>query len=388
MLPLENDLSQAKAIQSQFLQELAELVNIDSGTDDKPGVDLVGVKLQSRMEQAGFTVTVHQEEQYGNHLVGRITGSGSRHLLLVGHMDTVYPKGEAERHPFSIRDGKAYGPGIFDMKSGVLAAITALELAGTAILQRFASITMICNSDEEVGSPSSTPLIRSIASTMDAVLVFEPSRSQNYVVIGRKGIATYTLDVTGLSSHAGVTPDTGRNAILELSHLIIQLQAIHKSIATVSVNVGAVSGGGRRNVVPAQAQALFEMRAATVEAFAAGKVAIQAVIDQPRFVPDTTVKLTSGPEHGPLQPHANSQIMVDLASKVATDFGIVLHPRSIGGASDANTTGSMGIPTLDGLGLVGQHSHNPDEHIIIDEIPQRLAFIARLIRSIAMAEHL
>jgi glutamate carboxypeptidase len=372
----------AETIIPQFLDELRAWVDIDSGTYDKAGVDRVGELVRSRLARSGFVVTAQSDEVYGDHLIGRRTGQGRLRLLLIGHMDTVYPAGAVQERPFTIRDGRAYGPGIFDMKSGILGAITALDLVGDEICDRFGTITFLCNSDEEIGSPSSTPLVRALAGEADAALVFEPVREPTSVVVGRKGIAAYTLDVAGLSAHAGVTPESGRNAILELAHRIIALQALHGSMPSVSVNVGAVTGGGRRNVVPAHAQALFEMRAADIGTFTQAQEAIAAVVAAPPTVPDTLVTLTAGPQHLPLEPNDGSRRMVALARQAGTPLGLHLHPLRIGGASDGNTTGGMGVPTLDGLGLVGQYSHHPDEHIILDAIPTRLALIASIIAAL------
>ncbi len=375
-------LSLAAARVPEFLDELRAWVNIDSGSYDKAGVDRVGALVRDRLERAGFAVTTRHQSALGDHLVAVRQGHGRRRLLLIGHLDTVFPTGDVAKRPFTIRGGRAYGPGIFDMKSGVLAGIYALELAGAAI-EGFGRVTFLCDSDEEIGSPSSTPLVRELARDADAVLVLEPTRALNTVTVARKGVAAFTLAVTGLSAHAGVMPEAGRNAILELAHLIVALQALHGSIPSVSVNVGGVTGGGRRNVVPDHAEAIFEMRATTAGAFAQAKVAIEAIVAAPRVVPNTVVTLAAGPEHAPLEFTDGARRMLAIASEVSASLGLSLDPLSTGGASDGNTTGGMGVPTLDGLGLVGQSSHNPDEHILIDAIPTRLALLAGLIAALA-----
>lgn len=377
-------LSAAEGQVPALLEELRAWVDIDSGSFDKAGIDRVGALVRRRFEQSGFTVTVHAEAEYGDQLVARRAGQGHLRLLLIGHMDTVYPTGDVALRPFTIRDGRAYGPGVFDMKSGILAGITALDLVGPSVLDRFASVTFLCNSDEEIGSPASTPLVRELAAQADAVLVLEPTRELNCVTVARKGIASYTLDVAGVAAHAGVTPESGRHAILELAHLIVALQALNGTIPTLSLNVGGVAAeGGRRNVVPAHAQAIFEMRAAEQQHFEAGQAAIAALIAAPRVIAGTTATLTLGPVHLPLTYTDGARRMVALAGSVAEELGLLLHPLSIGGASDGNTTGGMGIPTLDGLGLIGQFSHHPEEHIVIGLIPNRLALLAGFIHKLA-----
>ena len=380
---MQRYLHAAAGLVPTFLAELQTWVDIDSGSFDKAGIDQVGALVRSRFAQSGFAVTVQTEPDYGDQLVARRTGRGTLRLLLIGHMDTVYPAGDVALRPFSIRDGRAYGPGIFDMKSGILAGITALDLVGPAVLDQCASVTFLCNSDEEIGSPASTPLVERLAAEADAVLVLEPTRDPACVTVARKGIAAYTLDVAGVSAHAGVAPETGRNALLELAHLTVALQALNGTIPTLSVNVGAVTGGGRRNVVPAQAQALFEMRAAEQTYFEAGQAAIEAIIAAPRTIAGTTATLIPGPIHLPLTFTDGARRMVALAETAAGELGLQMRPLSIGGASDGNTTGGMGVPTLDGLGLIGQFSHHPDEHIIIDYIPIRLALLAGIIHKLS-----
>jgi glutamate carboxypeptidase len=376
----------AQGAVAAFLDEIRTWVDIDSGTYDKAGVDRVGALVRGRFERSGFAVTVQPQAEYGDCLVARHAGGGRLRLLLIGHMDTVYPTGAVAERPFTIKDGRAYGPGIFDMKAGILAGITALELVGASVLDRFASVTFLCNSDEEVGSPASTPLVRELAAQADAVLVLEPNRALGSVTVARKGIATYTLTVAGVSAHAGVAPDTGRNAILELAHLTVALQALHGTIPTLSVNVGAVTGGGRRNVVPDRAEALFEIRAASAEAFAAGQAAVAAVVAAPRTVPDTVATLTPGPTHLPLEYTDGARKLVAVAEAAGAPLGIHINPISIGGASDGNTTGGMGVPTLDGLGVVGKYSHHPEEHITIAAIPARLALLAGIIEQLTLTD--
>ena len=373
------DLHTAETAVPTFLDELARWVNCDSGTQDKAGVDRVGAMVQARFNQIGFTTEVIPQTDYGNHVVARRAGQGQARLMLIGHMDTVYQPGEAALRPFTLRDGRAYGPGIFDMKGGILLGMTALDLLGPVVLDRFGMITFLCNSDEEVGSPSSKPIVRDLAAQADAVLVLEPNRELRNITVGRKGVAPFTLTVTGLSAHAGVAPDSGRNAILEMAHLIIALQGLHKQRPSLSLNVGAVRGGANRNVVPDHCEVLFEMRAANLPTFEAGLADIQQVLAQPRHVPGTTVTLTQGPTHLPLEPSASSRHLREIALAAGEASGFTPQFISIGGASDGNTTGGMGIPTLDGLGVIGEHSHNPNECISVDQIAPRLRFLAGII---------
>jgi len=307
-------------------------------------------------------------------------------ILVIGHTDTVFPAGDATRRPFTLseQEGRhiASGPGILDMKAGLLMGMYALHLLMQAGQANYQSITFICNSDEEVGSPSSRPLIAKVAAHSDAVLVLEPGRQLNKVVSSRRGIGRYRVEVHGIAAHAGVNPQSGRNAILELSHQIIGLQAINGTIPGTTLNVGIVKGGERTNIVPDYAYCDIDVRVSNQKGIedieqAMRNVAKKTVLD------GTTVTLSGGIQSMPFEKAAGSARLVELARQAATEVGITMFEDvASGGASDANTTAAMGIPTIDGLGAGGGHAHNPAEYIELDYLPTRIALITSLLQHI------
>ncbi len=382
-LEIGTALEQAKQYQQAMLSDLETIVNMDSGTYHKAGVDQVAEWMQRRLENSAFEVTVQPQQEHGNNLYATRRGSGKARILLIGHMDTVFPEGEPQRRPFTIKDGRALGPGVLDMKSGLLLGIYALDLLRAVSAENYASVTLLCNSDEEIGSPGSRPLVRQLASQADVALVLEPGRELNEVVTARKGVGNYRLDVRGVSAHAGVEPQKGRSAILELAHKIIALQALNGTIPGVTVNVGVVGGGERPNVVPDHAHALIDIRAADRPGIAAVEEAFQRIACQVT-VPDTESTITGELAHLPFEATPGNLALFNLAKEEAARQNISLRGISTGGGSDGNTTATM-IPTLDALGVSGGLAHNPGEFIIVDSIPPRMALLAGLIERIGAA---
>jgi glutamate carboxypeptidase len=362
-----------------LLTDLRTLVNIDSGTYTPAGVARVADWLRLRFDELGFDTDIRPGDKMGPQLIARKTGPGRARVLLIGHMDTVFPDGEAERRPFRIENGRAYGPGVFDMKSGLLVALHALSVLAEMGANPFASCTMLCNSDEEVGSPESAPLVRELAQGIDAAIVLEPANRVDEVKVARKGVGIYSLTVRGRSSHAGVEPAEGRSAIVELAHRILALQALNGTIPGATLNVGVVGGGERPNVVADHALARIDVRAATAETARQLDAALRDLAAAPSTVPDTNVKLEGGFVHQPFEQSPASARLFALAHTVAADLGITLRGASTGGGSDGNTTAAMGIPTIDGMGPSGGLAHNPGEWISIESIAPRIALLTGLL---------
>ncbi|HZC05575.1 MAG TPA: M20 family metallopeptidase [Ktedonobacterales bacterium] len=370
----------AQAQVESFLSDLAELVDIDSGTYTPEGVARVADALQGRFEAAGALVERVAGTEYGPQLVARWPGAGKGRILLVGHMDTVFPDGEVMRRPFRIEDGRAYGPGVMDMKSGLLVGLYAARLLrGEA---PWAELVMVCNSDEEIGSPSSHDLIAHLASEADAVLVLEPNSRVDKVVIARKGVATFRLDVTGLSAHAGVEPGKGHSAIIELSHRMIAVHALNETMPGVTLNVGVVHGGERPNIVPDHAHALIDVRAPDPDSVAAVEAALRRVADAEPIIAGTETRLSGRFAHHPFTQSVASKRLFGLADSVARELGFALTGGATGGGSDGNTAAAVGAATLDGLGPVGGHAHNPGEYIEIASIAPRLALVCGVIAGV------
>jgi len=369
-----------------FLADLEHLVNIDCGSYTPAGVDQVGVWTGRFMEGLGASVEHRPdpEGRYGHTVVGTFEGRvGAPRVLLIGHMDTVFDPGTAAERPFRIEDGVAFGPGVTDMKSGLLAGLYALKaLVGELGGVPFERLTFIANPDEEVGSPSSTPHIRAAAERADACFVLECARANGDIVSARKGIMDTRITVNGRAAHAGVEPEKGRNAILEASRIVRDLHALNGRWPGVTFNVGVIAGGLRPNVVAERCHLEVDIRSTTAEGLDLAEAAIQAVLEATE-VPDVTVD--SHVMHGwrPMEKLARSGRLVEHAQQIAQRLGFEVHDTSTGGASDANTTAGMGVPSLDGLGPIGGNDHAPGEYLDVDSIVPRTTLFAGLLLAIA-----
>ncbi|HUY78254.1 MAG TPA: M20 family metallopeptidase [Ktedonobacterales bacterium] len=372
---------------TSFLADLETLVNIDSGTYTPAGVTRIADELAPRFAALGFAVKTQPGRELGPQLVARRQGTGRAKLVIVGHMDTVFPDGEAQRRPYALRDGRAYGPGVFDMKSGLLVGLYALQVLAEMDEAPYSELTFICNSDEEIGSPESHDLIAATARDADVVLVLEPTSDVERVTVARKGVGLYRLEVRGRAAHAGVEPKRGRSAIIELAHRTLALHALNGTIPGVTVNVGVVAGGERPNIVADHATAEIDVRAADPAGVAAIHEALQRVAsDIERHVPDTEVSLTGGMRHQPFTQSEQSARVFALAQAEAATQGLTLRGEPTGGASDGNTAAALGVATLDGLGPAGGLAHNPGEFITVASVAPRIALLAGLLRRLDVGE--
>lgn len=381
------DIERAERVVATYLDDLKTIVNIDSGTYTKTGIDRVGSYLQERFSAFGFSTHIDKQEDYGNHLIATHQGKAQKgpRILLIGHIDTVFSEGEAERRPFSIgqQNGKrvATGPGVLDMKSGVLIGMYGLHLLIDAQEDSYSSVTFLCNSDEEVGSPSSRPIVQELARQSNAVLVLEPGRTEGTIVSSRKGCGQYRVEVHGLSAHAGVEPQKGRNAILELSYQVQKVQALNGTIPGVSLSVGIIHGGERTNVVPDYAYFDMDVRTSDQAGLQALETAMRKVTSQ-NMLQGTRITLSGSMLVKPFERSKHNVHLVELAKDAGHDLGLRIQDVGSGGASDANTSAAMGIPTLDGLGAGGGLAHNPGEYIELDYLPARIALVAGLVKKI------
>jgi glutamate carboxypeptidase len=362
-------------------------VNIDSGTYTKSGVDRVGAYLQERFSDVGFHTSIDRQQEYGDNLVATHIGNapdGPR-ILLIGHIDTVFTEGEAERRPFTVvqRNGSriATGPGVLDMKSGVLIGFYGLHLLIAAQEANYQSVTFVCNSDEELGSPASKPLIQGIAKQSDAVIVLEPGRILNTVVSSRRGSGQYRVEVRGVSAHAGVEPQRGRNAILELSYQVQAMQALNGTIPGTTLNVTVIHGGERTNVVPDFAYCEMDVRVSDLAGLQAIEVAMRRVASK-TVLDGTQITLSGGMRCMPFERSQRNAQLVQLTREVGSELGLKIEDVGSGGASDANTTSALGIPTIDGLGAGGSLAHSPNEYIELDYLPIRIALLSGLVQKI------
>jgi glutamate carboxypeptidase len=368
-----------------FLADLERLVNIDCGSYTKAGVDEVGRWTADRLRVLGASVTIEPSSLgLGDTVIGEIAGDDTEGptLLCIGHMDTVFDPGTAAERPFAIADGIATGPGVTDMKSGLLAGLYAIGAVRAALgLLPLARIVFVANPDEEIGSPASTSHIRRLAADADACLVLECARANGDIVSSRKGNLGLEITVHGRAAHAGVEPEKGRSATLEAARIVTELHALNGRWPGVTVNVGVIAGGTRPNVVAERCSMEVDVRAFTRDTLVEAEAAIREACER-TVVPDVTVDVTEQARHWPMEKLERSGRLVGHAAALAAELGFELHDAATGGASDANTTAGLGVPTIDGLGPIGGNDHAPGEYLEVDSIVPRTTLLAALIMAI------
>jgi len=370
----------------EIVSAIRELVEIESPSDNKAAADRVAEAVAQKFSRLGGKVLVHQARDFGNHLqIDFADNSSSKPVLLLGHYDTVYPLGTLATMPCRVVDGKLTGPGVLDMKSGIVLMLHALaglqdwhkgEFHGR--LPR--PVTVLLVSDEEVGSESSRAITESLAKKAAAVLVIEPSHAPHGAVkTARKGVGDYLVTVTGKAAHAGLDFQKGVNAILELARQIEKISGFTDLKRGLTVNVGIVSGGSRTNVVPAEASAQVDVRIARLKDAAGIDKKMRSL--RP-FNRKCKIEISGGINRPPMERTAGVAALYAQASAIARELGWKLAEAAVGGGSDGNFTASLGVPTLDGLGAVGDGAHAPHEHILISELPRRAALLAGLIERV------
>jgi glutamate carboxypeptidase len=375
-----------RAEESAYLADLERLVNIDCGSYTPEGVDEVGRFVAAFLADLGASVEARPDPagRLGATIVGTMHGSASpgARLLLIGHMDTVFDPGIVAARPFAIKDGIATGPGVTDMKSGLLAGLYALRALARHGSLPFERLTFVANPDEEIGSPSSTPHIIELAATADACLVLECARANGDIVSSRKGILDARITVHGRAAHAGVEPEKGRSAILAAADLVRRLHELNGRWPGVTVNVGVIAGGTRPNVVAEKSTLEVDVRAVRREDLEAAEAAIAELLGD-LVVPDTTAELEPMARWWPMEKLERSGRLVEHAVALAERLGFSIRDVGTGGASDANTTSGLGVPSLDGLGPIGGNDHSPAEYLDVASIVPRTALVAGLILAIS-----
>ncbi len=377
-----------------YLADLARLVDTDCGSYTPAGVNEVGRWTGDFLAGLGAKVDYRPDPdgRLGDTVVATFAGlshglshglSGGPRLLLIGHLDTVFDPGTAAARPFRMEDGLAYGPGVADMKSGLLAGLYALKaLIGERGGLPFERLVFVANPDEEIGSPTSTPHIRAIAAEVDVALVLECARANGDIVSARKGILDTRLHVHGRAAHAGVEPEKGRSAILEAARIVTDLHALNGRWPGVTFNVGVIDGGTRPNVVPERCSLEVDIRATLRDALEEAEAEVRRIAEA-NVVEDTTVEFETMARWWPMEKLERSGRLVDHVREVAHRLGFDVRDASTGGASDANTTSGMGVPSLDGLGPIGGNDHSPAEYLDVESIVPRTTMLAGLLLAIA-----
>jgi len=355
---------------------LEQLVRTETPTSDKAGNDLAARLAGNEFARLGATVVFDPQANFGDHIVASWPGAGP-HVLTIGHLDTVWPLGTLARMGYTERAGRIYGPGVLDMKGGVAATVIALRMLRDEGKWPARPVRALLNTDEERGSPSSRPLIESEARGASHVIVTEPGHGpKGAIKTRRKGLGEFKLTITGRAAHAGVAPEKGISAVHEMAHQILRIQALADPPNGSSVNVGLVSGGSARNPVPAHAHAIIDVRAPDRVRCARLEEALRSLTPA---IKGARLTVEGGFHRPPLERTPEIVALVDRVLGIARDMGVTLTEDQtlFGGGSDANLTAAMGVPTIDGLGAIGEHPHAEGENIHAGELINRTALLAR-----------
>jgi glutamate carboxypeptidase len=349
------------------IELLRDLVEIESPTYS-PGVRHVAERMGAELRLLGAAVRLLD----GDHLVAELPGAGEP-VLLVGHTDTVWDEGTLAELPFRVEDGRAYGPGVYDMKACLVVLLEAVRRAG----DRRRRLRVFLTADEEQASRTGRPHLEEAARDVAAALVLEPPSQHGHLKTARKGLGRFRLTVTGRAAHAGTSLADGASAIEELAHQILRVHALTDHERGVSVNVGVVSGGTRENVVAASAEAALDVRVARTEDLWRMKEALHALVPT---IAGTRLTVEGGWTRPPLEPSPGSELMLARARCIGLELGLDVRATSSGGGSDGNLVGALGVPVLDGLGAEGGGAHADDEHVLVASLPLRASLLAGLLR--------
>jgi glutamate carboxypeptidase len=363
----------------EMLEMIAQLVQVESPTEDRAAVNRCVALLEEWIRAAGGKSKRRRQKTAGDLLIGRFGPARGAPVMLLGHLDTVWPLGTLKKMPFRLRGGRAWGPGVLDMKAGVVMALTALRILSEALAR---PVIFMLNSDEETGSACSRAVIESLASKCGSVFVLEPAQGlAGAYKTARKGVANYHLQVHGIAAHSGVDFSQGHSAVLELGRQIERASAFTDLARGITVNAGVIGGGTRSNVVAAEAWAEFDVR-------------IARAVDGPRVdrrfrslrAVDRRcgLEVTGGLNRPPMERTAGTVALFRRAATIAAGLGFQLQEAATGGGSDGNFTSALGIPTLDGMGAVGEGAHADRESILLETLVPRTALLTAMIGGLAL----
>ncbi|MGH9749465.1 MAG: M20/M25/M40 family metallo-hydrolase [Candidatus Polarisedimenticolia bacterium] len=364
---------------------LRDLVALDSPTADKAAVDRLAARVARELRDASAAVTLVPQVGAGDALqaVFATAGEGAaapppdpRPALLLGHLDTVWPAGEAARRPFAVAGGCATGPGVYDMKAGIVLCVLLARAIRDGAVRPCLPVALFLSGDEETGSPCSRPHLESAARRSRYVLGLEPCNPDGGAKTVRKGVGRIVLEVTGVPAHAGIDPERGVNAIEELAAQILAIKLLQDAAAGISVHAGLLSGGVAKNVVAPAARAEFDVRVPDPAAWTRIETAVLSL--RPRH-PRARLSVRAALTHPPMVRTDAVAALLERARQAAAEVGFTLHEGGTGGGSDGSYCAALGVPVLDGLGVEGAGAHAADERVRIDRIAPRAAFLARLL---------
>ncbi len=377
-------LAAARRRQGAMVRLLGLLVRCESSSYDKPGLDrcarLLAAEWLRRVGKARVKLLRHAKR--GDSV--RVDWSPARRpqgqVLVLGHLDTVYEKGTLARMPFRVAGGRALGPGVFDMKGGLLVALGAVDVLLACGFTPRRRIVFLWTSDEEIGSHAVRNVLEREARRSDAALVLEPAAGpRGLLKTARKGVGDYVLRVTGKAAHAGLEPGSGVNAIHELALQVARVMRFGDARRGTTVNVDIVQGGTRSNVIAEQARAVVDVRCTRMSDAARLEKKFRAL--RP-ILPGAKLEVTGGIERPPMERLPGTVNLFRTAQRLGRAMGITLGETMVGGGSDGNFTAALGVPTLDGLGAVGNGAHSPEEFILVRSLPERAALLAGLLASL------
>jgi glutamate carboxypeptidase len=360
-----------------MLALLKRLAEIESPTTNKAAVNRLGTFIAAELSSLGATMTFHRQTRAGDHLEAH-WGDGPGGILFLGHMDTVHEMGTLARFPVREEDGRLHGPGVEDMKGGIAVLLSAVRQLQAHQLMPARPLTALITSDEEVGSNTSRSLIERLGRQAAVVFCLEPALPGGALKTARKGTGAIDLVACGRAAHAGADHEKGRNAIEELAHHILSVQRLTDYARGTTVNVGVVSGGTRSNVVPDEARAEVDLRITSddeAERLKAWAAALRPVLE------GTTITATLLFDRPPMPRNAMMAASFQKAQAIAAGLGLNLSEGSTGGGSDANFIAPLGVPVLDGLGVLGDGAHSEREYMVIDSLPERAALLSALIQA-------
>jgi glutamate carboxypeptidase len=359
-----------------MLAALEQLVSHESPSTAKGDLDRLARMLHARFASLGGKTTLLPDPVQGDHVQVVIPGSDSRRPgLILCHYDTVWPLGTLDKMPFRLENGKAYGPGAFDMKASIVMVEFALRAIDALGLHLPRPLEVLLTSDEEIGSPGSRPWIEQHARQADYALVIEPPSNNGALKTARKGVGRFILEIEGKAAHAGTQPGEGVSATHELAHQILNLQRLNDPQRGTTVNVGVVRGGTRRNVVAARAEAEIDVRVWTLQD---AKRVERAIRNLKPFHTGATLRVQGGFSRLPMERSPSIAGLFTRAQQIGRQLDLDLKESATGGGSDANLTAALGLPTLDGLGAIGDGAHADHEHIQVGPWPVRTALLAAL----------
>lgn len=380
---MSNLFNHFNARQQRILDAIRILVERETTSREEVRLNEIALFIADQLRELDGEIELTPQPGYGTHLRARFNFGHDRStpsVLVIGHLDTVWPVGTLAKMPFLLTpEGVAHGPGIFDMKSGVVIAIESLNAIKALGLQTNKPITLLLTCDEEIGSKTSRPLVEEEAKRAAAALVLEPPISGGVVKTGRKGIGVFTIRAIGRAAHAGLDPRKGINANVELAHQVLRLAEMNDYERGVTVSVGVMNGGTTTNVVPAEAIAKADVRFWTPED---GERVVSQIRGLKPFLNEAQLEIIGGVNRPPMPRSGKNIALYEHARNLAAEIGFDLKDAVVGGGSDGNFTAALGVPTLDGLGVDGAGAHADHEHIIVSDIPRRATLLTRLLQTV------